>query len=83
MELEFLVKRSAGILGVDITESGAYEIASRSRGTPRIANRLLKRVSDFALVKGDGAITDKIAQYALEKLEIAEKIRHLAPSLLL
>ncbi len=69
-ELATIVKRSAGILGVDITESGAYEIASRSRGTPRIANRLLKRVSDFALVKGDGAITDKIAQFALEKLEI-------------
>lgn len=69
-QLATIVKRSAGILGVDITESGAYEIASRSRGTPRIANRLLKRVSDFALVKGDGAITDKIAKYALEMLEI-------------
>ena len=69
-ELATIVRRSAGILGVDITESGAYEIASRSRGTPRIANRLLKRVSDFALVKGDGAITDKIAKYALEMLEI-------------
>ena len=71
-ELSTIVKRSASILGVDITESGAYEIASRSRGTPRIANRLLKRVSDFALVKGDGAITDKIAKYALEMLEIDE-----------
>lgn len=69
-ELATIVMRSAGILGVDITESGAYEIASRSRGTPRIANRLLKRVSDFALVMGDGSITDKIAKYALEKLEI-------------
>ncbi len=69
-ELSTIVKRSAGILGVDITDKGAYEIASRSRGTPRIANRLLKRVSDFALVKGDGSITDKIAKYALEMLEI-------------
>ena len=69
-ELATIVMRSAGILGVEITESGAYEIASRSRGTPRIANRLLKRVSDFALVMGDGAITDKIAKFALEKLEI-------------
>ncbi len=69
-ELATIVRRSAGILGVDITESGAYEIASRSRGTPRIANRLLKRVSDYALVKGDGAITDTIAKYALEMLEI-------------
>ena len=71
-ELSMIVMRSASILGVDITESGAYEIASRSRGTPRIANRLLKRVSDFALVKGDGAITDSIAKYALEMLEIDE-----------
>lgn len=69
-ELATIVKRSAGILGVEITEAGAYEIASRSRGTPRIANRLLKRVSDFALVKGDGAITDEIAKYALKMLEI-------------
>ncbi len=71
-ELASIVKRSAEILGVDITESGAAEIASRSRGTPRIANRLLKRVSDFALVKGDGAITDSIAKYALGMLEIDE-----------
>ncbi len=71
-ELSTIVKRSASILGVDITESGAFEIASRSRGTPRIANRLLRRVWDFALVKGDGAITDKIAKYALEMLEIDE-----------
>lgn len=69
-ELSTIVKRSAGILGVEITESGAYEIASRSRGTPRIANRLLKRVSDFALVLGDGAITDEIAKHALTMLEI-------------
>jgi len=69
-ELSLIVKRSAGILGIDITDDGAYGIATRSRGTPRIANRLLKRVRDFALVKGDGIITSEIAKYALEALEI-------------
>lgn len=69
-ELATIVKRSAGILNIAITESGAYNIASRSRGTPRIANRLLKRVRDFALVKGNGTITDEIAKYALDELEI-------------
>ena len=69
-ELSTIVKRSAGILNISITESGAYSIASRSRGTPRIANRLLKRVRDFALVKGNGTITDEIAKYALDELEI-------------
>lgn len=71
-ELAQIVTRSAGLLGVDIDEDGAYEIASRSRGTPRIANRLLKRVRDFAQVKGDGKITLDIAQYALNMLEIDE-----------
>jgi len=69
-ELAIIVKRSAGILGYDITEDGAYEIASRSRGTPRIANRLLKRVRDFAQVEGKTAIDSEIANYALGKLEI-------------
>ena len=69
-ELAQIVKRSAKILGIEITEDGALAIASRSRGTPRIANRLLKRVRDFALVKGDGTITSEIAKYALESLEI-------------
>ena len=69
-ELATIVKRSAGILEIDITDDGAYAIASRSRGTPRIANRLLKRVRDFALVKGDGTITSDIAKFALESLEI-------------
>ena len=69
-ELALIVKRSAGILGIDITEDGAYEIASRSRGTPRIANRLLKRVRDFAQVKGKNIIDAGIAGYALDKLEI-------------
>ena len=67
-----IVSRSASILGIDITEQGAYEIASRSRGTPRIANRLLKRVRDFAQVKGKDVIDNEIAQYALDRLEIDE-----------
>lgn len=69
-ELAKIVSRSAGILGIPIEEKGALEIASRSRGTPRIANRLLKRVRDFAMVKGDGIITAEIASLALERLEI-------------
>jgi Holliday junction DNA helicase RuvB len=69
-ELATIVRRSAGILEMDITDDGAIEIASRSRGTPRIANRLLKRVRDFAQVKGDGKIDAKIANYALDRLEI-------------
>ena len=71
-ELATIVKRSASILEIPITDDGAYGIASRSRGTPRIANRLLKRVRDFALVKGNGVITSDIANYALEALEIDE-----------
>ena len=71
-ELKTIVKRSADILGISITEEGALGIASRSRGTPRIANRLLKRVRDFALVKGDGVITSEIALMALEALDIDE-----------
>ncbi len=71
-ELASIVKRSAGILEIEITENGALAIASRSRGTPRIANRLLKRVRDFALVKGNGTITSEVADYALGELEIDE-----------
>lgn len=71
-ELATIVKRSASILEIAITDDGAYSIASRSRGTPRIANRLLKRIRDFALVKGDGTITAEIANFALEALEIDE-----------
>ena len=71
-ELATIVKRSATILDIAITDDGAYSIASRSRGTPRIANRLLKRVRDFALVKGNGTITSDIAKFALESLEIDE-----------
>ena len=71
-ELATIVKRSASILEIDITDDGAIGIAKRSRGTPRIANRLLKRVRDFALVKGNGTITSEIAKFALEALEIDE-----------
>ena len=71
-ELAQIVHRSAGILNLPITEDGAMEIASRSRGTPRIANRLLKRVRDFAQVRGDGTITLESARYALNMLEIDE-----------
>ena len=69
-ELALIVKRSARLLEIEISDEGAMEIASRSRGTPRIANRLLKRVRDFAQVKGDGVIDREIADYALGKLEI-------------
>ncbi len=69
-ELAEIVRRSAGILGMEITDDGAMELASRSRGTPRIANRLLKRVRDFAQVMGNGEINSEIANFALTKLEI-------------
>ncbi|MBR6719670.1 MAG: Holliday junction branch migration DNA helicase RuvB [Clostridia bacterium] len=69
-ELKRIVMRSADILKIKISEDGAREIASRSRGTPRIANRLLKRVRDFAQVKGNGDITEDIADIALGRLEI-------------
>ncbi len=69
-ELKKIVLRSAGILGIGITDSGAMEIAMRSRGTPRIANRLLKRVRDFAQIKADGVITDEVADIALNSLEV-------------
>ncbi|WP_041719844.1 Holliday junction branch migration DNA helicase RuvB [Alkaliphilus oremlandii] len=69
-QLKEIIRRSAYILNVYIDDNGAKEIASRSRGTPRIANRLLKRVRDFAQVRGDGRITLEIAQEALELLEI-------------
>ena len=71
-ELATIVKRSAKILGLEIEEEAAIEIARRSRGTPRIANRLLKRVRDYASVLGDGKITLKVTKHALNKLEIDE-----------
>ncbi len=69
-DLMEIIKRSAGILNIEITEKGAAEIASRSRGTPRIANRLLRRVRDFAEVKANGVITDQVADFALRMLEV-------------
>lgn len=71
-DLSTIVRRSSKILKVKIEEEAAKEIARRSRGTPRIANRLLKRVRDYAIVLGDGDITLKIAKHALNKLEIDE-----------
>jgi len=71
-ELAKIVTRSAGILEIPIEPDGALEIARRSRGTPRIANRFLKRVRDYAQVMGDGKITSKIADTALRKLEVDE-----------
>ena len=69
-ELSEIVTRSAGILGVGIDKYGALEIAARSRGTPRIANRLLKRARDYAEVMGDGIITEEAADLALQRMEI-------------
>ena len=71
-ELARIVKRSAQILGIEIDDDGAMEVASRSRGTPRIANRLLKRVRDFAQVMSDGMVNLKTAQIALDRLEVDE-----------
>ncbi len=69
-ELSEIVTRSAGILNIQIERDGAAEIASRSRGTPRIANRLLKRVRDFAELLADGVITREVAQKSLERMEV-------------
>ncbi len=71
-ELCAIVQRSARILGIPIEEEGAWEIARRARGTPRIANRLLRRTRDFAQVKGNGVVTAEIARIALEALEVDE-----------
>ena len=69
-ELAEIVRRSAKIFNIDIDEQGAYEIARRYRGTPRLANRLLKRVRDFAQVKYDGVVSLKVANFALDLLEV-------------
>lgn len=69
-ELATIVRRSAGILDIAIEESGAHEIARRSRGTPRVANRLLRRVRDFADVRADGVITQTVADQGLAMLEV-------------
>jgi holliday junction DNA helicase RuvB len=69
-ELDLIVRRSSGLLGVELTDEGAAEIASRSRGTPRIANRLLRRVRDYAQVRSDGVVTLDIAHRALDLYEV-------------
>ena len=69
-ELKQIVLRSAGILNVEIDDEGAYEIARRSRGTPRVTNRLLKRVRDYAQIRADGIITLEVAREALDMLEV-------------
>ena len=69
-ELQTIIVRSANVLGVEIDEKGAYAMARRSRGTPRLANRLLKRVRDFAQVKYDGIITEEVANFALDLLDV-------------
>ena len=71
-DLNTVIKRSATLLNVPIEETGSYEIAKRARGTPRIANRLLRRTRDFADIKGKGVITKEIAQLALTALEVDE-----------
>jgi len=72
-ELQHIVTRSATLLGIPTKESGAHEIAKRARGTPRVANRLLRRVRDFAQVEADGIITRHVAQKGLDMLEVDEK----------
>ena len=72
VELARIVRRSAGILDVEIDDAGAEAIAARSRGTPRVANRLLKRVRDFAEVRGAGSIDERVAREALDLLEVDE-----------
>lgn len=69
-ELQTIIIRSASVLGVEIETKGALELARRSRGTPRLANRLLKRVRDFAQVRYDGIITEEVAMYALDLLDV-------------
>jgi holliday junction DNA helicase ruvB len=69
-ELQTIIIRSAGVLDVEIDEKGALEMARRSRGTPRLANRLLKRVRDFAQVKYEGVITEEVARQALDLLDV-------------
>jgi len=71
-ELEIIIRRSAGLLGVTLTDEAAVELSTRSRGTPRIANRLLRRVRDYAEVRADGVVTGDIARTALELYEVDE-----------
>ncbi len=69
-DLDAIVRRSAGILNLPIEDEGARAIATRARGTPRIANRLLRRVRDFAEVEGDGVVTDAVAKHAMDVLQV-------------
>ena len=69
-ELQYIIKHSAGVLNVEIDDGGALELARRSRGTPRLANRILKRVRDFAQVKYDGNITEDVARTALDLMDV-------------
>ena len=71
-DIEYVLRRSARILKVELENSGCVQIARRSRGTPRIANRLLRRIRDFAEVKGDGRITESLAQESLDRLDVDE-----------
>jgi Holliday junction DNA helicase RuvB len=71
-DIEQIIRRSARILKVEIDESGCHQIARRSRGTPRVANRLLRRIRDFAQVKGDGRINENLAKDSLDKLDVDE-----------
>ncbi len=71
-ELESIIRRSAGLLGVTLTDDGAAELSTRSRGTPRIANRLLRRVRDFAEIRADGVVTRELTRTALELYEVDE-----------
>ena len=83
-ELKTIILRSAKVLDVEIDEKGALEMAKRSRGTPRLANRLLKRVRDFAQVKYDGVITEEVASYALDLLDVDRKgLDHIDRNILL
>ena len=83
-ELQQIILRSAKVLGVEIDDEGAMELARRSRGTPRLANRLLKRVRDFAQVKYDGRITKDVAEYALNLLDVdKEGLDHIDRNLLM
>ncbi len=72
-ELTTIVQRSAGILNIPVDEKGAWEIARRSRGTPRIVNRLLRRVRDFAEIEGDGTISQQLADRSLDRLEVDQQ----------
>lgn len=83
-ELQKIIMRSAGVLDVKIDERGALELARRSRGTPRLANRLLKRVRDFAQVRYNGEITEEVANYALDLLDVDKLgLEHMDRSILL